>query len=211
MRVGISLNREALTALLTEVGAELQRKGISGRLFVVGGAAMALAYNARRMTSDVDGVFAPKQEVYEAARRVASRHPGLDPDWINDGAKGMVPPSAQNGARVVFQTPGIQVIVPSPYTLLAMKALSARIDRDQDDMRYLARLVGAHTSDDVLDIVERYAQGIPFTAKAQFFVQQAFPSRREPPRTAPQCRGTTKAGRRCLLREGHLGYHRGVL
>jgi len=34
---------------------------------------MALAYNMRRTTADVDGVFEPKAVIYEAARRVADR------------------------------------------------------------------------------------------------------------------------------------------
>jgi hypothetical protein len=53
----LSLTREQIAGLLAELGQELDAQGIHVQMFVVGGAAMALAYNTRRMTADVDGVF----------------------------------------------------------------------------------------------------------------------------------------------------------
>jgi hypothetical protein len=43
------MDRDSIVGLLTEVGAELDRRGVRGELFVVGGAAMALAYDTRRV------------------------------------------------------------------------------------------------------------------------------------------------------------------
>nr|WP_221380258.1 DUF6036 family nucleotidyltransferase [Actinoplanes polyasparticus] len=40
-------------------------------LFIVGGAAMALAYDANRVTRDVDATFVPHGVVLEEARNVA--------------------------------------------------------------------------------------------------------------------------------------------
>jgi hypothetical protein len=65
------------------LGEDLQAEGVQAQLFVVGGAAMALAFNTRRLTRDVDGVFEPKSVIYAAARRVADRHEGLAEDWLN--------------------------------------------------------------------------------------------------------------------------------
>jgi hypothetical protein len=45
-------------------------------VFIVGGAAMALAYDATRVTRDVDSLFVPHGVVLEEARNVA-QHPGL--------------------------------------------------------------------------------------------------------------------------------------
>ena len=61
------LSRDDIVVLLNELGAELHGQGLRGELFIVGGAEMALAYNARRATRDVDGVFEPKAKVYRAA------------------------------------------------------------------------------------------------------------------------------------------------
>jgi len=108
-----TLSHQEIDALLRELGAELERDGIRGDLFVVGGAAMALAYNLRRITADVDAIFEPKEAVYRAARRVAEVHPELPDDWLN--------------------APGIRVSIASPGYLLALKVLAARQDRDSDD------------------------------------------------------------------------------
>ena len=56
---------------------------------------MALAYDARRATVDVDAAFLPAAEVRQAARRVADEL-GLEPDWLNDGAKAFMPGNDPN-------------------------------------------------------------------------------------------------------------------
>lgn len=73
---------------------------------------MALAYNTRRATRDLDGVFEPKQVVYQAAERVAEEH-GLAPDWLNDSVKAFLPGDDPD-ATVLFDRPGMSVRVASP-------------------------------------------------------------------------------------------------
>ena len=78
------LGRDDIRHLLGELGDDLASGGIRGEMFIVGGAAMALAYNTRRSTRDIDAVFEPQTVVYEAARRVAARHaPELSDDWLS--------------------------------------------------------------------------------------------------------------------------------
>lgn len=85
-----ALGREDLLALLQELADELAARGASATLFVVGGAAMSIAFDARRSTHDIDAAFEPSREVRAAAAAVAARH-SLDEDWLNDGAKGFMP------------------------------------------------------------------------------------------------------------------------
>ena len=40
-------------------------------MYVVGGAAIALAFDERRSTRDVDASFEPKREIYDAAAEIA--------------------------------------------------------------------------------------------------------------------------------------------
>jgi hypothetical protein len=84
------LDRDGIRRVLAALDDELGRAGIRAEIFVIGGAAMALAYDARRATVDVDATFLPAAEVREAARRVADEF-GLEPDWLNDGAKAFMP------------------------------------------------------------------------------------------------------------------------
>lgn len=168
-----SLTANEIRALLAELGSELDNVGVRGELFVVGGAAMALAYSSRRATSDVDAVFEPKAVIYEAAHRIAGRH-GLPDDWLNDAMKGFLPGQDPN-QRAVFEERGIRVSVPSPEYLLAMKVAAARIDRDRDDIETLAEICNASTSDDILSIAERIMGPNRLPPKAQFMVQEMFP------------------------------------
>ena len=56
------LGRTELETAFTALGDRLKRRGIVADLFVVGGAAMALAYDAVRVTRDVDALFAYRME-----------------------------------------------------------------------------------------------------------------------------------------------------
>jgi hypothetical protein len=100
-----TLDRGAIEGLLRELGEELVSAGVRGEMFLVGGAAMALAYDTRRATRDLDAVFEPKQVVYEAARTVAARHAGMSETWLNDAVKAFLP-GDDPSAMVVFDHPG---------------------------------------------------------------------------------------------------------
>jgi predicted nucleotidyltransferase len=175
MSVGrdLRLSREDIEALLSELGSELAEQGARADVFLVGGAAMALAYNLRRLTADVDAVFEPKAVVYAAASRIAERHPQLPADWLNDAVKGFLPGTDSN-AVVALDLPGIRVTVASPPYLLALKVLAARQDRDADDLRELARLCGVRTAREVLEIAERHVGESRLTPKARFLVEELF-------------------------------------
>ena len=170
-----TLGRDDIVALLTDLGRELERQGLRAELFVVGGAAMALAFSTRRVTRDIDGVFEPKLEVYAAAALVAVRR-GLPTDWLNDAVKGLLPgpdPEAQS----VLDLPGIRVSVPSARYLLALKVAAARVDRDADDIRLLAEICGARSSEEVLSLTEEViGSRQPLLPKVQFLIEEMFPA-----------------------------------
>ena len=167
--------RDQILDLLRELGDDLDKQGVRGELFIVGGAAMALAYNTRRSTRNIDGIFEPKTQVYETAERVGARH-GLPSGWLNDAVKGLLPGDDPN-ARAVLSAPGIRVSVPSPQYLLALKVVAARVDRDADDIRYLADLCGARTAADVWAITEQVMGGRQrLLPKAQFLIEEMFPA-----------------------------------
>jgi hypothetical protein len=91
------LGRDDIRALLDDLSAELAARGARAELFLVGGAALAVAYDATRSTRDLDAVFIPSDIVRQAASAVAARE-GLAEDWLNDAVKGFLPgpdPDAQ--------------------------------------------------------------------------------------------------------------------
>lgn len=147
------LTKKQMVDLLNQLGQELAARGISGDIFIVGGAAIALAYDDRRLTRDIDAVFAPKDEIYDAAKKVAKEN-NLPDGWFNDAVKGLMPPNGIDpSVRLSF--PGLNISIASPEYLLAMKVSSARLDRDVDDIKLLIKECGYTTPEQVLASVER--------------------------------------------------------
>jgi hypothetical protein len=168
-------SRDQIVELLRELGAELDGLGLRGEMFVVGGAAMALAYNIRRSTRDIDAVFEPKATIYQMAARIAQHH-GLDRNWLNDSVKGLLPGPDQAPQEVV-ELPGLRVSVASPRYLLALKVAAARVDRDADDIRFLAEVCGLRSAREILDLTEDIiGRHRPLAAKVQFLVEEMFPT-----------------------------------
>src|SRR2546421_1666929 len=82
---GVLVGRADLERAFTALGERLARRGVVADLFVVGGAAMAMAYDATRVTRDVDAMFVPHGVVLEESRAVADEL-GLPPWWLNEQA-----------------------------------------------------------------------------------------------------------------------------
>jgi len=59
----VLLDREGLLRASRALDEELERDTIRADVFVAGGAAMAVAYDTRRSTSDVDEALVPTAEV----------------------------------------------------------------------------------------------------------------------------------------------------
>ncbi len=168
------LDGAAIEELLADLATELQARGVRGDMFVVGGAAMALAYDARRSTRDVDAVFEPKLIVYEAAGAVAARR-GLPDDWLNDAVKGFLA-GDDPSARVAFDHPHLRVLAASPRYLLAMKLLAARVDVDRDDIVTLYRLCGFATAIVGLDLLATTYPSRPVAPRVQYLLEELFPA-----------------------------------
>lgn len=138
---------------------------------------MAIAYDTRRTTTDVDAIFAPATEVRRAALRVAEElH--LEPNWLNDGAKGFAPGNDPEQV-IVFEGDALSVAVASPRYLLAMKLLASRTDRDVDDIKSLYRLCGFTTAEEGLDVVTSYYPQREIAPRVKFLLQELFPIEHE--------------------------------
>lgn len=170
---GPLLSADEIRDLLTDLGARLAADGIEGRLFVVGGAAMALAYNRERVTRDVDAIFEPKSVVYDAATRLATERK-LPPDWLNDSVKGLVPDISDRAVTTAFSAPGIAVQVAGPEYLFAMKAFAARVETDGQDLRTLAGILGISSAGQALTIVERYYGASRLSPKTALLLEELF-------------------------------------
>jgi hypothetical protein len=167
----VGLTRDEIIKVLAELGKRLARQGIQGEMYLVGGAAMALAYDAVRVTRDVDAVFIPKNEVYRASRAMAEDF-GLPETWLNDAVKGFL--AGEDIERIpVLEVPGLRVMAASPRYMLAMKCLAARLE-DESDIRHLVGFLGIETLEEVLALVESVYPERPIPARARFLLEEMF-------------------------------------
>ena len=165
------VNAAEIKRYLSELNEELRSMDVKGEICLYGGAVMALVYDARPDTKDVDAIFRPSAQIREAAARVAKAN-NLRPDWLNDAVKGFLVPHKQ---RILFDFSNLKIFAPEPDYLLAMKAISARPDTtDAADVRLLIDLLQMKTVDQVLDIVEKYYPRKQIKPATQFFIEELF-------------------------------------
>lgn len=133
---------------------------------------MALAYDARRVTRDVDARFVPHGIVLDEARQVA-QDLGLPPWWLNEQATVYISGKEDPGKRRVFDHPGLRVMAASPERVFAMKALAARA-RDIDDLRLLAGMAGVRSSADALRICAEFFPDEPVSQRSTAVLRELF-------------------------------------
>ncbi|MCL2455025.1 MAG: DUF6036 family nucleotidyltransferase [Micrococcales bacterium] len=133
----VDMGGESVRVLLTELGRRMAAQGLRAEMFVVGGAAMALVYDDRRTTVDIDAILHPRDVVLREAATMAEEM-GLPTGWLNDAVVEMMPPVDDDSPRAVGEFGGLSVSVASPEYLLAMKAMVSR--KSPSDLEDAARL-----------------------------------------------------------------------
>ncbi len=148
------LDRRRIVALLGELAGRLNSRGLEADLYVVGGTAMALAYDRLRVTRDIDSVGEPMAVIEAEAREMAAIHRDLPADWLSARVMPLLPRSFDADRIEALAWPGLTVNVASPRRLLAMKVRAGRYDRDLQDIWVLCQVLELVRLDQVWDIVE---------------------------------------------------------
>jgi hypothetical protein len=164
--------RANILTALQALGDRLSSRGVNGQIFIVGGAAMALAYSTRRVTRDIDAVFEPKAVIYEAAAQVAEDL-GLPEGWLNDAAKAFLP-GQEDDSRPLPEIQGVEVTTASPRYLLAMKLMAMRIGEDDDDIEILIRECGIRSAEEAIKLLGRMYPTREPAPKTRFFLEALF-------------------------------------
>jgi hypothetical protein len=165
--------RARILGALEALGEELTRQGVQGQIFIVGGAAMALAYSTRRVTRDIDAVFEPKGTIYAAAATVAEDL-GLPEGWLNDAAKAFMPGADEQARPVLPNIGGIEVTTASPRYLLAMKLMAMRFGEDDEDIEILLRESGVRSAAEALELLVALYPLTEPPPKTRFFLEEIF-------------------------------------
>lgn len=144
-------DRDKIIELLTELGRRLSAKGVAGRLYVVGGAAMALEFDTRPTTRTIDAVFHPPTTVADEAASMATDL-GLPQGWLSAAAQAFIPLPDED--PVSLDVEGLQVAISSPANLLAMKMAAGR-PQDLADLVVLFRHLKIRSPEQAVDMAER--------------------------------------------------------
>ncbi|AZZ55036.1 DUF6036 family nucleotidyltransferase [Rathayibacter iranicus] len=148
---GRLLTRDEILSLLEEVADRLDARGVGVDAYIIGGLAMAVQLDARRVTADVDGLFQPWEEVRAVAEDLAAER-GLPADWLNRRAWSFMAFDVDGDHEATeVQIGKMRVRVASPRVLLAMKIAAGR-RKDTDDITALIRHLEIHDPQQVVDI-----------------------------------------------------------
>lgn len=148
------LNFELIEAMLARLSERLQERSIAADIYIVGGAAIALEYDDRRVTVDVDAFFKPKDAVLEESALVADEFK-VSRDWLNDNAKMFAPEGDDPG--VVYRSGAVSITTASPDYLLAMKIAAGR-KRDTEDIATILEHTGIDPDDAIEKAHELYGE-----------------------------------------------------
>jgi hypothetical protein len=167
-----ALHKSDIHRLFELLNEELGQVDVEGELYLVGGAVMCLAFDARPATRDVDALFVPTKAIREAAARVAVRA-GVPDQWLNDAVKGYL--SDRGDFSSFLERDHLRVFIAQPAYLLAMKCVALRIGEqfhDIDDIRYLLRYLNVTTVDEALGIVRRYFDDERILSKTRLALEE---------------------------------------
>lgn len=144
------MNAQDIVKMLSLVGDELQEMGLKQcvRILLVGGAYMVTQMYNRSATGDVDIIvqqISQDSEEYrqlKAAATYVAQDLKITPAWLSDHMAqffqsiGKVP-----DGRLWFSRGRLEVYVPNPDYILALKLISAR-DKDLEDIAALLHILG---------------------------------------------------------------------
>lgn len=123
-------------------------------MYIVGGAAMTLAYRRDRTTHDIDARIDSGHSATVHAVREIARERGLPESWLNEQATSYMPREADARAPTLYSSPYLVVTGASAEHMLAMKLESGR-NTDRQDIETLLDHLAIRGPDEAVRIHER--------------------------------------------------------
>lgn len=159
-----------MLGLFRELGDRLRKRGVRANVYVVGGAAIALLYDSRRVTRDIDSVILDGHGPLTDAVRAIARERDLPSSWLNELASMYVSLRPDSGQARVFDHPNLVVAAASPEHLLAMKLGAARAS-DTADIRLLIGVLDLKDVEQAAALLDEVFPGSELRPKARLIVE----------------------------------------
>ncbi|MGF1642106.1 MAG: DUF6036 family nucleotidyltransferase [Thiotrichales bacterium] len=165
---------------LERIDKKARKDGIVVDLSIYGGAALALAFDIRQATRDVDAVIHCQTDFLRRVVKEIADEENWSADWLNDGVKGFV--SSNEDMRVFHHfadcsNGGLRIHIPSPEYLFAMKCMAMRAEglegsRDISDIESLANEIGIRDVDAALSLIESFYPSSRIPPKVRFGIEE---------------------------------------
>jgi hypothetical protein len=176
----VMLKKDDILRGLRKIDAMAEQAGVVVDLSIYGGAALALAFDIRHATRDVDAVVHGSPNFLRGAAVEVAHEEGWPEDWLNDGVKGFTSDKEQMSLMGAFEaspTGGLRIHLPSPEYLFAMKCMSMRPEgingsHDISDIEALADEAGIKDSETALSLVEAFYPSARIPPKVRFGVEE---------------------------------------
>lgn len=151
------LKRNEILNLLKLLDRELIKINKETSIFICGGATMALVYNNRRTTEDIDGVFEDRELIYKLVDKIAEDE-GLSKGWLNDSVKGILDTYYIDTNYFISGLTNLKIYYAKPEYMLALKCLACNRGkkRDIDDVKVLLEIVGIRDIEGLKDNINIY-------------------------------------------------------
>ncbi|MDR2571612.1 MAG: hypothetical protein LBD23_15155 [Oscillospiraceae bacterium] len=166
------LHRDDILRFFEEVNSRLKTMDKTGELYIIGGAAISLAFGGRNATEDIDAIYKPRSEIRRIIKEIADEH-NLRNDWLNNDAEHFI--TENMTFTLLFDYSNLKIFHIDAECLLAMKLASARPDTspDMDDCLLLMERLGIFEEKDLLRVVELYTDEDNRDPAYRFFITEA--------------------------------------
>jgi hypothetical protein len=174
------LTKEDILRGLRKIDVKAREAGILVDLSVYGGAALAIAFDLRIATRDVDAVVHGSPDFLRKAASEVAEEEGWPRDWLNDGVKGFLSSNEQMSLMESFPAGpagGLRIHVPTLEYFFAMKCMAMRPDgldgsHDISDIEALATKIGFRAIAEALSLVEEFYPSSRIPPKVRFGVEE---------------------------------------
>lgn len=180
------MDKNDIESGLMEIAKIAAQDEVFLELAVYGGSAIALKWEFRKSTRDVDIMVSGDAAYFRQAAEKVATAKGWPKDWMNDAVKGFASPAGDHELykEYTYENGGIKVFVPSVRYLLAMKCMAMRIDEpdghnDVEDIIALIKEAGITQENELYDLVESYYPPQKISAKTLFGIQEIMRTYRE--------------------------------
>ena len=169
-----------LLKLFDRLNEKLRQADQHAEVYIVGGAMMALAHDAQRVTDDVDSHIRRGRDAVNRAVAEIAGEVGLSKYWLNEAVTlRHLPEDPDRGERRVYTNTHLTIDGASTRRMIAMKLHAGR-SPDLADLDILLEAAGVTTRREAERLHELTYGSEPMAAEADLYLIERYARRRDP-------------------------------